>query len=185
MKREELYKIIEKLELENPKDKAFLGFHSLEDGDLAYIKANKYGLELFARELLIASLKTAKTPVIKIIIKIPITIKQPKRANLSFQEKGLTISSSFSISILFSFFGSIYSIQISPFNHFSFGSNSFGELGLGYFSNSNISIPTEINNKFTSFNIKKISSGYFHTLILDENGDIYSFGRNDVKIIIK
>jgi alpha-tubulin suppressor-like RCC1 family protein len=77
--------------------------------------------------------------------------------------------------------GETHSIILTNNNQlFSFGSNSFGELGLGYSSNKNISIPTEINHNFTKFNIKKISCGYYHTLILDENGEVYSFGKNDV-----
>jgi alpha-tubulin suppressor-like RCC1 family protein len=77
--------------------------------------------------------------------------------------------------------GETFSILLTDKNQlFSFGSNSFGELGLGNNNMKSISIPTEIK-QFTNFNIKKISSGYYHTLILDENGDVYSFGKNDVK----
>jgi alpha-tubulin suppressor-like RCC1 family protein len=85
--------------------------------------------------------------------------------------------------------GETFSIVLTNSNQlFSFGSNSFGELGLGgnsfgslgLYNFNNISIPTEIDNNFTKFQIKKISCGYYHTLILDEGGDVYSFGRNDV-----
>ena len=58
MEKEELNRIIEKIENNNSKDKAFFGVHSMENGDEAYIKANKNGLELFAVELLKASLKS-------------------------------------------------------------------------------------------------------------------------------
>ena len=58
LEKEELNKIIEKIENENPKEKAFFGIHSTENGDEVYIKANKSGLELFAVELLKASRKS-------------------------------------------------------------------------------------------------------------------------------
>ena len=58
MEKEELNKIIKKIENENPKEKAFFGIHSTENGDEVYIKANKSGLELFAVELLKASRKS-------------------------------------------------------------------------------------------------------------------------------
>lgn len=56
MKKEELDKIIEKIENENSKEKAFFGVHIISDDcDEAYIKANKSGLQLYAAELLKAS----------------------------------------------------------------------------------------------------------------------------------
>ena len=58
MEKEELNKIIEKIENENSKEKAFFGIHNLEAGDELFIRANKYGLELFANELLKASRNT-------------------------------------------------------------------------------------------------------------------------------
>ena len=58
MEEEELNKIIAKIENENPKDKAFFGINNIgDDGDEAYISANKYGLKLFACQLLKASRK--------------------------------------------------------------------------------------------------------------------------------
>ncbi len=58
MEEEELDNIIAKIENQNPKEKAFFGVYDLnEDGNEATIKANKYGLELFACELLKASRK--------------------------------------------------------------------------------------------------------------------------------
>jgi alpha-tubulin suppressor-like RCC1 family protein len=80
------------------------------------------------------------------------------------------------------FTGETFSIILTNNDQlFSFGSNSFGELGLGYSSTKNITIPTEINHNFTKYKIKQISCGSYHTLILDQNGDVYSFGKNDVK----
>ncbi len=55
MNKAELDKMIQKIENENPKDKAFFGVHYINDDDDLCIKANKYGLELFANELLKAS----------------------------------------------------------------------------------------------------------------------------------
>jgi uncharacterized membrane-anchored protein len=55
LEKEELNKIIEKIESENSKEKAFFGIHYVDAGDELFIKANKYGLELFANELLKAS----------------------------------------------------------------------------------------------------------------------------------
>ena len=58
MEEEELDKIIANIENGNPKEKAFFGVYDLnEDGNEATIRANKYGLELFACELLKASRK--------------------------------------------------------------------------------------------------------------------------------
>jgi hypothetical protein len=61
LEREELNRLIEKIENENPKDKAFFGIHSMDEGDESYIKANKFGLELYAIELLKASSKINET----------------------------------------------------------------------------------------------------------------------------
>ncbi len=55
MEKEELEKIIVKIDASNSKEKAFFGVHSMENGDEAFIRANKYGLELYANELLKAS----------------------------------------------------------------------------------------------------------------------------------
>jgi len=58
LEKEELNIIIEKIDNNNSKEKAFFGVHSMENGDEVYIKANKSGLELFAVELLKASIKS-------------------------------------------------------------------------------------------------------------------------------
>jgi hypothetical protein len=55
MNNDELNKIIQRLENDNPKDKAFFGVHYINGGEDLHIKANRYGLELFANELLKAS----------------------------------------------------------------------------------------------------------------------------------
>lgn len=60
MENEELEKIIEKIEAENSKEKAFFGIHNLGEGDELSIRANKSGLELFASELLKASKKAER-----------------------------------------------------------------------------------------------------------------------------
>jgi alpha-tubulin suppressor-like RCC1 family protein len=63
---------------------------------------------------------------------------------------------------------------------YSFGENQYGALGLGKNANET-KIPNRILS-FTNFKIKKISSGFYHTLVLDYNGEIYSFGRNNVNL---
>jgi alpha-tubulin suppressor-like RCC1 family protein len=74
--------------------------------------------------------------------------------------------------------GKYFSIISSFDNIYSFGSNLYGELGIDIVHR-NISTPTLIP-KFTSFKIKKISCGDYHSVILDTNGDVYTFGLNDV-----
>jgi alpha-tubulin suppressor-like RCC1 family protein len=56
---------------------------------------------------------------------------------------------------------------------YSFGSNAYGQLGVGDFSNRNT--PTLIPNLT---NIVQISTRFKHSLLLDNNGKIYSFGDN-------
>ena len=60
--------------------------------------------------------------------------------------------------------------------------NSNGQLGLNLTNNFNIFIPTliilNIQNK-----IIQISCGYYHNLILIDDGNIFSFGLNNVKNI--
>jgi alpha-tubulin suppressor-like RCC1 family protein len=62
---------------------------------------------------------------------------------------------------------------------FSMGSNQLGQLGLGISLSSNIFIPSLVN---ITEKIIQISCGYYHNLILVSNGDVYTFGANDVKI---
>ena len=59
MNKEELQNIIDKLESENPKEKAYFGIFEYGGGpDESFIKANKQGLELFALEILKAARDT-------------------------------------------------------------------------------------------------------------------------------
>jgi alpha-tubulin suppressor-like RCC1 family protein len=79
--------------------------------------------------------------------------------------------------------GDTFSIFLKHDNKlYSCGSNKYGQLGLGIATDVNIKIPEEIK-KFTDFPIKKISFGFYHTLVLDNNGDIYSFGLNEVNYL--
>ena len=56
MNKEELQNIIDKLESENRKEKAYFGIFEYGSGpDESYIKADKQGLELFALEILKAA----------------------------------------------------------------------------------------------------------------------------------
>lgn len=61
---------------------------------------------------------------------------------------------------------------------FTFGDNTYGQLGIGGMSNENHIEPIKIKNdlglKFT-----KIAVGKNHTLAIDQNGNVYSFGANE------
>jgi E3 ubiquitin-protein ligase HERC4 len=63
---------------------------------------------------------------------------------------------------------------------YCWGSNKYGQLGLGATENEIFKIPIE-NSYFNSFKqqIKQIASGYNHTLILLEDGTVLSCGNND------
>jgi hypothetical protein len=58
---------------------------------------------------------------------------------------------------------------------FSWGYNSFGQLGIGTKKNTNK--PKRI--KLDGVKIHKICCGYNHSLLLSEEGDIYAFGNNN------
>ncbi|PIK49702.1 putative E3 ubiquitin-protein ligase MYCBP2 [Apostichopus japonicus] len=55
---------------------------------------------------------------------------------------------------------------------YTFGSNSYGQLGLGDTGNriSPVNIPVAAK-------IKQVAAGSYHTLLLTENGNVLSFGR--------
>ena len=62
---------------------------------------------------------------------------------------------------------------------YSFGANSYGQLGR-YTGGDNSFTPAEINGvNLNGSKIKAISTSGYNSLILDENGIVYSFGRND------
>ncbi len=65
---------------------------------------------------------------------------------------------------------------------YSFGDNTFFQLGR--LTQGSDSIPTEIEfyQIISNSSIRDISSGYYHNLILNENGQVFSFGSNMVKI---
>ena len=56
---------------------------------------------------------------------------------------------------------------------YSFGHNSYGQLGLGHFDH--VSVPTPIPKLL---NIKKVSCGHGFTFCIDNEGSIWSFGKN-------
>ncbi len=58
----------------------------------------------------------------------------------------------------------------------SWGLNNFGQLGIGHFENT--ATPTEIP-EFEGKEIKNITGGEHHTIVLTTNGEIYGFGKND------
>eukprot|EP01080_Neovahlkampfia_damariscottae_P007062 gene7062-11225_t len=59
---------------------------------------------------------------------------------------------------------------------FAFGKNHKGQLGIG--NTISISIPTMIRNETFNETISKISAGESHSLILDSELDVFSFGDN-------
>nr|QBK90128.1 MAG: regulator of chromosome condensation protein [Pithovirus LCPAC102] len=56
-----------------------------------------------------------------------------------------------------------------------FGNNYHGQLGLGVGNNDSINIPTKIE---FNYKVKSISCGRNHTIIIDENDYLWSFGDN-------
>jgi alpha-tubulin suppressor-like RCC1 family protein len=65
---------------------------------------------------------------------------------------------------------------------YSFGDNSFGQLGLGI-SDPYIQTPTKIPIQFS--NILDIKCGYYHFMVLEKNGSVFSTGLNNVILLIK
>ena len=61
-------------------------------------------------------------------------------------------------------------------NVFSFGDNYYGQLGHG--DNTKCLVPTKIENIIGDKKIIAISGGPNHSLVLDNAGNVYSFGRN-------
>ena len=60
-------------------------------------------------------------------------------------------------------------------NVWSFGDNYEGQLGLGNNGdNTNRNVPTKINN----IKAKYVSCGYFYTMLIDMDNNVWSFGRN-------
>jgi alpha-tubulin suppressor-like RCC1 family protein len=53
-----------------------------------------------------------------------------------------------------------------------------GQLGLGDTENKKIPVTINITNI-----VKILKSGYYHCLLLNSFGDVYSFGSNNVKFI--
>ncbi|CAC5424261.1 SERGEF [Mytilus coruscus] len=60
---------------------------------------------------------------------------------------------------------------------FSWGANSYGQLGLGHCTDK--SIPEEINLPDDFGNVSSVSGGGGHTLVLTDNGKLFVCGSND------
>ena len=58
---------------------------------------------------------------------------------------------------------------------YSWGANTFGELGIGSFSNS--SVPKEMNDT-KGLNVTKIEASKYNTALLDANGDLHTMGKS-------
>jgi len=72
--------------------------------------------------------------------------------------------------------GDVFSIIIDTNDHaWSFGSNRYGQLGV---KNSGIGIHRSIPIKIPNINVEQISCGGNHSIIMDMNGDVWSFGNN-------
>jgi alpha-tubulin suppressor-like RCC1 family protein len=59
-----------------------------------------------------------------------------------------------------------------------FGSNTYGQLGLGH--NHNINKPTLLSVKSNNNQVNQICCGWHHSIIYKSNGELYVFGRNDL-----
>ena len=62
-------------------------------------------------------------------------------------------------------------------NLYSFGNNASGQLGLGNTDNKNV--PTLVTTIPDSLKVKAVSCGDNHTVIITEDGNLYSFGLNN------
>jgi hypothetical protein len=71
--------------------------------------------------------------------------------------------------------GSFHTIINTKIGLYSFGNNLFGQLGIKEKYLSYVYTPTKIN---INFEIKDISCGDYHTILLTNKGDIYGFGSN-------
>lgn len=64
--------------------------------------------------------------------------------------------------------------QIAGVNTFAFGDNRNGKCGVGQPDQMFVTQPSRLYNKFQT-----IACGYHHSLIIDDNNLLYSFGRNN------
>ena len=74
--------------------------------------------------------------------------------------------------------GSSHSLALSSNQEiFSWGNNSFGQLGIGNCTHQ--TMPTLVKMPNKGLSIRSIACGTNHTMVLTTNGEIYAFGRND------
>eukprot|EP00941_MAST-03F_sp_MAST-3F-sp1_P001907 g1907.t1 len=60
---------------------------------------------------------------------------------------------------------------------YTFGRNDYGQLGLGHLDHA--FQPQAVRGLIENKVIKSAASGCYHTVVLDENGSVYAFGRNN------
>ncbi len=100
-------------------------------------------------------------------IGIDIYVATPER--VAIEEKILMISTSINHTIALSENGQVY----------IWGSNSNGQLGNGTTAKSNVPVNiTQYIGVDTSDKIVQVSAGYYHTIALSENGQVYTWGSN-------
>jgi len=94
---------------------------------------------------------------------------------IQFEKKFTQISCGFRHSLLLDSEGNVYSCGRNEYGQLGIGNdNGFGQLGIG--NNENQKIPVKIPSKK---NFTQISSGGYHSLLLDSEGNVYSCGRNE------
>ncbi|CAB3378357.1 Hypothetical predicted protein [Cloeon dipterum] len=62
---------------------------------------------------------------------------------------------------------------------FSWGDNCHGQLGLGTIQFQLFDVPTKILGCLEHKRVVQVACGYYHTLVLTSQGEVYAFGRND------
>eukprot|EP01122_Echinamoeba_exundans_P001742 TRINITY_DN11746_c0_g1_i1.p1 TRINITY_DN11746_c0_g1~~TRINITY_DN11746_c0_g1_i1.p1 ORF type:complete len:642 (+),score=82.50 TRINITY_DN11746_c0_g1_i1:117-1928(+) len=72
--------------------------------------------------------------------------------------------------------GSVHTMVIANGKLYSFGSDSFGQTGLGTGANAN---PASVLPTLCTLYISKVVCGAYFTMVLTEDGQVYAFGQNN------